>query len=117
MARKHKRRGYAAQNERRDRRVPVSLLALIDGENFLVRNIGFGGMSVTALGGDLAVGDPVAIKIKLDTGKRLVIVGEVTRYDGLIQYGISFSGLTPEAFAAIEGFQTRARKPPSPTYR
>ena len=117
MPREHKRRGYAALNERRDRRVPVSLLAFIDGENFLVRNIGFGGMSVTALGGDLTVGDPVAITIKLDTGKRLAIVGEVARYDGLIQYGIAFTGLTPEAFAAIERLQTRARKRPPPTHR
>ncbi|MCG8544968.1 MAG: PilZ domain-containing protein [Alphaproteobacteria bacterium] len=91
------------------------MLAFIDGENFLVRNIGFGGMSVTALGGDLTVGDPVAITIKLDTGKRLAIVGEVARYDGLIQYGITFSGLTPESFAAIEALQTHAGRRPSPT--
>ena len=98
----------SAMNERRDRRVPVSLLAVIDGENYLVRNIGFGGMSVTALGGDLTLGDQVAVTINLEKGKRLVTVGEVVRFDGLIQYGIAFSGLTPEAFAAIEAFQTRA---------
>lgn len=106
MAIEHKFRGYTATNQRRDRRVPVELAAIVDDEEVIIKDIGFGGMGFIAEDADLELGDEVIIEIDLSGGKHLKIDGLIVRFDGTAQFGIIFSGLTPDAFAAIEKLQT-----------
>ena len=107
MAVEYKFRGFAAKNERRDRRIPVDLPAIVDDEDVTVKDIAFGGMRIVAEpDADLELGDEVDIKIDLGRGKTLLVDGLIVWFDGTDQFGVTFGRLTPAAFAAIEAMQT-----------
>ena len=107
MAIEYKFRGFSAKNDRRDRRIPVDLPAIVDDEDVTVKDIAFGGMRFVAeLDADLELGDQVDISINLGRGKKLHVEGLIVWFDGVDQFGVTFTGLTPAAFAAIEALQT-----------
>ncbi|MCG8548242.1 MAG: PilZ domain-containing protein, partial [Alphaproteobacteria bacterium] len=96
MAIEYKFRGFSAKNDRRDRRIPVDLPAIVDDEDVTVKDIAFGGMRFVAeLDADLELGDEVEISIDLGRGKKLRMDGLIVWFDGVDQFGVTFTGLTP----------------------
>lgn len=115
MAVEYKFRGTTYKNQRRDQRVAVELPAVVDGEDVIVKDIGFGGMGFVAdEDADLEVGDETPIEIDLGGGRRLALFGTIVREIGSEEYGVAFSGLTPQAFKTIEQLQTRQIRPATP---
>ena len=99
-------RGVTLNNQRKNRRVAVDLAANVDGEDVIVKDISFGGMGFIAEDADIEVGDDVLVEIDLGEGKRLKLGGVILWSDEREEYGMAFTGLTPEAFQLIEDLQT-----------
>ena len=87
----YKFRGVTAVNRRRDRRIPVSLPAKVNGETVLLK--------------DISLGDDVLVDLHIREIGHVNIGASVVRTDGKCEYGVAFMGLSSDAFKLIENLE------------
>jgi hypothetical protein len=87
------------QDRRSDERVPLNLSVRWDGlagaSEARIEDLSLGGCFVNT-GGRVDVGELVGLEIRLPSGERLLLRGEVTSYQAGIGFGVVFPFLTGE---------------------
>lgn len=101
----YKFRGVTAVNRRRDRRIPVSLPAKVNGETVLLKDISLGGLAFISDEAEFEVGDDVLVDLHIREIGHVNIGACVVRTDGKHEYGVAFMGLSSDAFKLIENLE------------
>ena len=106
MTVKYKLRGYTFINKRKDRRLETDVLARVDGDGVIVKDISFGGMAIVASDADFQMDDVVLIDIRSERGETHSLEATVIRIGANGEFGLQFNGLSSDAFRKLEDIQT-----------
>ncbi len=106
MTVKYKLRGYTFINKRKDRRLETDVLARVDGDGVIVKDISFGGMAIVASDADFQMDDVVLIDIRSESGETHSLEATVIRIGANGEFGLQFNGLSSDAFRKLEDIQT-----------
>jgi hypothetical protein len=103
----YKFKGLTAINRRRDRRIPISLPARVNGVPVLIRDVSLGGLAYISENARFELYDDVLIELDIVEFGSVKIGAVVVRTQGKYEYGVSFVGLSSDAFKLIESLETR----------
>lgn len=103
----YKFRGLTAVNRRRDRRIPISLPATVNGVSVLLKDISLGGLAYISENARFDLHDDVLIELNIFDVGCIKIGAVIVRTQGKYEYGVSFIGLSSNAFKLIESLETR----------
>jgi hypothetical protein len=103
----YKFKGLTAINRRRDRRIPITLPARVNGVPVLLRDVSLGGLSFISENARFELHDDVLIELDIIEFGCVKIGAVVVRARGNDEYGVTYVGLSSNAFKLIENLETR----------
>lgn len=103
----YKFKGLTAVNRRRDRRIPVSLPARVNGVSVLLKDISLGGLAFISESARFDLHDDVLIELDVFDVGSIRIGAVIVRTKGKYEYGVSYVGLSSDAFKLIENLEMR----------
>lgn len=103
----YKFKGLTAINRRRDRRIPISLPARVNGVPVLITDVSLSGLAFISENERFELHDDVLVELDIMEFGCVKIGAVVVRNRGTYEYGVAYVGLSSNAFKLIENLEMR----------
>ncbi len=98
----YKFKGLTAVNRRKDRRIPISIPGMANGNSVLVKDISLGGLAFVESKIKFDIGEDVLLELNVLGIGDITIGASIVRVRDGHEYGAAFIGLSSDAFKLIE---------------